>query len=78
VSGRRVGKTQSQDFKTNCGRHLKKRHFQLSLQANRFSLDGEENFESDNPWKKKRSLSGNSEDGSEDEESKDGHTSTKA
>jgi hypothetical protein len=29
VSGRRVGKTQRHVFKTNCGRHLKKRHFQL-------------------------------------------------
>jgi len=31
VSGRRVGKTRRHVFKTNCGRHLKKQHFQLSL-----------------------------------------------
>jgi hypothetical protein len=30
VSGRRVGKTRRHVFKTNCGRHLKRRHFQLS------------------------------------------------
>ena len=30
VSGRRVSKTRRHVFKTNCGRHLKKRHFQLS------------------------------------------------
>ena len=30
VSGRRVGKTRNHVVKTNCGRHLKKRHFQLS------------------------------------------------
>ena len=29
VSDRRVGKTQKHDVKTNCGRHLKWRHFQL-------------------------------------------------
>ena len=29
VSGRRVSKTRRHVFKTNCGRHLKKRHFQL-------------------------------------------------
>ena len=30
VSGRRVGKTRHHVVKTNCGRHLKRRHFQLS------------------------------------------------
>ena len=29
VSGRRVGKTRHHVVKTNCGRHLKRRHFQL-------------------------------------------------
>jgi hypothetical protein len=29
VSGRRAGKTRRHVFKTNSGRHLKKRHFQL-------------------------------------------------
>jgi hypothetical protein len=29
VSGRRVGKTQRHVVKTNSGRHLKRRHFQL-------------------------------------------------
>jgi hypothetical protein len=31
VSGRRVGKTRSHAVKTNCGRLLKQRHFQLRL-----------------------------------------------
>jgi hypothetical protein len=31
VSGRRVGKTRHHVVKTNCGRHLKRRHFQLRL-----------------------------------------------
>ena len=48
------------------------------LPANRFSLDGEEHFESDKPWKKKRSLFGGSEDGSEDEASKDSRTCKKS
>ncbi len=30
VSGRRVGKTRHHVIKTNCGRHLTRRHFQLS------------------------------------------------
>jgi hypothetical protein len=30
MSGRRVGKTRHHVVKTNCGRHLKRRHFQLS------------------------------------------------
>ncbi len=30
MSGRRVGKTRRHVFKTNCGRHPKRRHFQLS------------------------------------------------
>ena len=42
VSGRRVGKTLRHVFKTNCGRHLKKRHFQLrrtsTLSFNWFNL----------------------------------------
>ncbi len=29
VLGRRVGKTRRHVFKTNCGQHLKRRHFQL-------------------------------------------------
>ena len=33
VSGRRVGKTRRHVVKTNCGRHLKRRHFQLRLAA---------------------------------------------
>jgi hypothetical protein len=36
VSGRRVGKTRRHVFKTNSGRHLKKRHFQL-----RQAIDGD-------------------------------------
>ena len=48
------------------------------LPANRFSLDGEEHFESDKPWKKQMVLTSNSEDGSEDEESEDSHTRKKA
>ena len=51
---------------------------EICLQANRVSLDGEGHFESDKPWKKKRPLSGSSEDGSEDEESEDRCTSNKA
>ena len=31
VSGRHDGKTQRHVIKTNCGRHLKRRHFQLSV-----------------------------------------------
>jgi hypothetical protein len=31
VSGRRVGKTRNHVVKTNCGRHLKRQHFQLRL-----------------------------------------------
>jgi hypothetical protein len=31
VSGRRFGKTRHHVVKTNCGRHLKRQHFQLSL-----------------------------------------------
>jgi len=31
VSGRRVGKTRRHVFKTNCGQHLKRRHFQLRM-----------------------------------------------
>jgi hypothetical protein len=30
LSGQRVGKTRNHVVKTNCGRHLKRRHFQLS------------------------------------------------
>ena len=48
------------------------------LPANHISLDGEEHFESDKPWKKKRSLFGGSEDGSEDEASKDSRTCKKS
>ncbi len=33
VSGRRVGKTQHHVVKTNCRRHLKRRHFQLRHEA---------------------------------------------
>jgi hypothetical protein len=33
VSGRRVGKTWHHVVKTNCGRHLKRRHFQLRRAA---------------------------------------------
>jgi hypothetical protein len=33
VSGRRVGKTRKHVVKTNCGRHLKRRHFQLRARA---------------------------------------------
>jgi hypothetical protein len=31
VLGRRVGKTRNHVVKTNCGRHLKRQHFQLSI-----------------------------------------------
>jgi hypothetical protein len=41
-------------------------------------LDGEEHFESDKPWKKKRSLSGGSEDSCEYEDSEDSRTCKKA
>ena len=48
------------------------------LPANLFSLDGGEHFESDKPWKNNKTLFGGSENGSEDEESKDSHTHKKA
>ena len=44
VSGRCVGKTRRHVFKTNCGRHLKRRHFQLSTpvsSGSREALDRE-------------------------------------
>jgi hypothetical protein len=41
VSGRRVGKTRHHVVKTNCGRHLKRRHFQLSCRhRHREAMEG--------------------------------------